>query len=70
MYCALIGAGLVRSWSNCGECGGEVVEGPCECCTRVPYGDGDELHPPLLSLEGRNEGGVLLGLFRVFLAAS
>jgi hypothetical protein len=57
---------------NYGEGGGEVVGGPCERCTRVSDrdGDGDEFHPPPLLLEGRYEGGVILGLLRVFLVAS
>ncbi len=70
LYFALTIVDLVRSWSNRGECGGEVVEGLCECCTRVPDGNGDEFHPPPMSSEGRNEGGVLIGLLRVFLLAS
>ncbi len=44
-----------------------MAEGPCECGARVPDGDGDEFHPPLVFLEGRNEGGVLLGLLCVFI---
>ena len=67
---APIGAGLVRSWVNRRECGGKVVEGPCELCTRVPNGDGDVIHPPLVFLKGLNEGGVLLGLLCALLVAS
>ena len=37
---------------------------------RVPDGDGDELNPPPVFLEDRNEGGVLLGLLCVLLVAS
>ena len=49
----------------------EVVEGPCERCTRVSDGDSYEFHPPPIMLEGRDEGRVvLLGLLRVFLVAS
>ena len=68
--CALVGAGVVRSWANRGECGVEVVEGPCERFTRVSDGDGDELYPSPMLLEGRDEGGVLFGLLRVFLVES
>ena len=68
--CARVGAGVVHSWASHGECGGEVVEGPCERCTRVSDGDGDEFHPSQILLEGRGEGGVLLGILRVFLVAS
>ena len=70
MCCAPARAGLLRSWANRGECDGEVVEGPCDRCIRVPDGDGDKVHSPLVFLEGRIEGGVLLGLLCVFLVAS
>jgi len=61
---------VVHSWAGRGECGGEVVEGPCERCTRVADGDDDEFHPSPILLEGRDEGGVLLVIIRVFIVAS
>jgi len=67
--CALVGASVVHSWANRGKCGGEVVEGPCERCTRVSDGNGDEFHQSPMLLEGRDEGVVLLGLLRVFLVS-
>ena len=70
MQCVGVGAGVVLSWTDCGKCGGEVVEGPCERCTRVFDWDSDEFHPSTILLEGRDEGGVLLDLLRVFLVAS
>ena len=70
MRCALAGAGVVHSWANRGEDGDEVVEGSCERCTRVSDEDGDEFHPHPILLEGQDEGGVLIGLFRMFLVAS
>ena len=45
-----------------GECGGEVVEGRRECRAFMSDGEGDELYCSLLFLEGRGEGGVLVGL--------
>ena len=69
LRCAPVGDGVVHSWANRGEGGGEVVEGPCERCTRVSDGDGDEFHTPPVLLESRDKGGVLLGLLRVFLVA-
>jgi len=68
--CALASASVVHSWANRGECGGEVVEGPCERCTRVSDGDGDEFHPSQMLLEGHDKRGVIIGLLRVFLVAS
>ena len=47
-----------------------MVESPCERCSRVSDGDGDKLHPSPILLEGRDEGGVLLGLLHVFLVTS
>ena len=48
-----------------------MVEVPCERWTRVSDGDDDEFHPsPILLDEVRDEGGVLLGLIRVFIVAS
>jgi hypothetical protein len=58
------------SWADRGEGGGEVVEGPCESRARVTGGDGDKFHHPPDLLEGRDEGGLFLGLLRVFLFAS
>ena len=70
LRCALASVCVVHSWANRGEGGDEVVECPCERRTRVSDGDGDKLNPPLVVFEGRDEGGVLLGLLRVFLVAS
>ncbi len=42
-----------RKWSNGGEGGGELVQGPSESGTHVADGKGDELHPPPVSSEGR-----------------
>ncbi len=70
LRCALAGVGVVNSWADCGEGGNEVVEGPCERCTRVYDADNDRFHPTPVFLEGRDEEGVLLGLLRVFLVAS
>ena len=53
-----------------GDCGGEVVEGPCEDCTRVSDEDDDKFHTSPILLEGRDEGRVLLVFFRMFLVAS
>ena len=69
LRCALASAGMVHSWAIRGECGGDVVKGLCEHCTRVSDGDCDESHPPPILLESRDEGGVLLVLLRVFLVA-
>jgi hypothetical protein len=57
--CAPAGVGVVRTWANCREGGGEVVEGPCKCGAHVSDGDGDEFHPSLVFLEGRDEGAIL-----------
>ncbi len=70
LLCALASGGLVRKWANREEGGGEVVEGPCNCGTRVPDGDGHEFHNPPGFIEDRDEGVLLLGLLRVFLVAS
>ncbi len=70
LRCVLAGASVVHSRASRGECGGEVVKGPCERCTRVSDGDGDEFHSSPMLLESRNEGCVLLGILRVFLVAS
>ena len=67
---ALNGAGVVYSWADRGECGYEVVKGPCKRCTLVSDWNGDKFHPSPILPEGRDEGGVLLGLLRVFLVAS
>jgi len=68
LRCAPASDGVVRSWANRGECGGKVVEGLCERCTRVSDGDGDEYYPPPLLLDERNEGGVLFGFSTCFLS--
>ena len=47
-----------------------MIKGPCERCTRMFDGDGNEFHPSPIFLEGRDEGEVLIGLLRVFLVAS
>ena len=65
-----VGGGLVLSWADHGKGGSEVVEGFCESRSRVADGDGDKFYPPTVLLEGRDEGGVLLGLLRLFLVAS
>ena len=70
LWCALVGVGLVRSWANRGECGGEVVEGPCARCARVTDGDGDEFNPPPIFVEGHNEGDVIFSLLCALLVAS
>ncbi len=56
LRCSPAGAGVARWWANRGQCGGEVVEGPCERCTRVSDGDCDEFYTPPILLEGRDEG--------------
>ena len=56
----------IRSRSNGGEGGDELGQRPCECHYRVAYREGDELHMPLVSLEGRDEVGVLRGLVYPF----
>ena len=61
LWCAHVGVGLVRSWVGSGEGSGEGIDGPCKSCTRMSNEDGDEFHPPPFP-EGRDEGGVLLGL--------
>ena len=58
------------SWADRGEGGDELVEGLCESHARAADGDGDKFYPPPIILEGRDEGGVLLDLLRVFLVAS
>ncbi len=68
--CNTADVGVVHSWADCREDGGEAVEGPCKVGARVSDGDGDKFHPPPVFLEGRNEEIVLLGLLRVFLVTS
>ncbi len=60
------GSCRVRSRSNGGEDGDELVQRPCERHSGVAYWEGDELHISPMSLEGRDEGGVLHGLGFVF----
>ena len=50
----------LRARSNGGEGGGELCERPRECHSCVAYRKGDELHTSPVSLEGRDEGGVLM----------
>ncbi len=67
LCCAPDGARLVRSWADSEECSGEVVENSCDRCTRLPDGDGDEIHLPPIFLQGRNEGGGYFSIFFVCL---
>ncbi len=53
-----------------GECGSEVVEGRRECSACMSDGEGDDLHCSLVFLEGRDEGGVLVGLGFEFVLTS
>ena len=52
----------LRSRSNGGEGGDEMGQRPRERHSCVAYRKGDELHMSPMSLEGRDEGGVLRGL--------
>ena len=52
----------LHSGSNCGEGGGEMGESRREGGTCVSYWEGDEFDTSPVSLEGRDERGVLLGL--------
>ena len=56
--------------SHGGEGGDEVGESRRESGPGVPDGDGDELDSSPVSLEGREEGGVLVGLGVKFGVAS
>ncbi len=67
---ARVGSDLVRGWAGGGEGSGKVDEVSCKCRVRVADGDRDEFHSPLVFLEGRNEGGVFLGLLIMSLVAS
>ncbi len=49
----------IRSRSNGGEGGGELCERPRKRHSFVAYWKGDEFHMSPMSLEGRDEGGVL-----------
>ncbi len=69
LCCALVGAGLVRSKADRGEGSGEVIEVSCKRRARVADEDGVKVHPPPVLFEGRDEGGVFLGILRVFLVA-
>ena len=51
LRCVLVCVGVVYSRANRGECGGAVIEGPCERCTRVSDEDGDKSHLPPILLE-------------------
>ena len=55
-YCGL------HSVPNGGEGGGEGGESRRESGAGVSYGEGDKFHPFPVSLEGRDEGGLFLGL--------
>ncbi len=52
----------LRSRSYGGEGGDELCRRPCERHSCVAYREGDELHMSPMSLEGRDEGGVLRGI--------
>ena len=52
----------LRSRSYGGEGGDELCQRPSERHSCVAYREGDELHMSPMSLEGRDEGGVLRGL--------
>ena len=56
------GSRRLLSWSNGGEGGGELSERSVKCHSCVAYGKGNELDTSPVSLEGRDEGGVLRGL--------
>ena len=60
----------LHSGSNGGEGGGEMCERRREGGSGVSDGGGDEFDSSPVSLEGRNEGGVLLGLGLKFGVAS
>jgi hypothetical protein len=47
------------------EGGGEVAYGSREYSARVADGEGDELHPSPVILEGRDEGGVFIVFFSI-----
>ena len=47
-----------------------MLEGLGECGARVTDGKGDELHPSPVFTEGRDEGGVLLGLLVELIVAA
>jgi hypothetical protein len=51
-----------------GDC--EVVEGPFKRDARVPDLDGDKFHSSQVLLEGRDEGGVFLGLLCVLVVTA
>ena len=48
--------------SDGGEGGGEVVQGPSKYSARVADREVHKLHPSPVFSEGRDEGGILLGL--------
>jgi hypothetical protein len=68
--CAHASVGVVHSWADHREGGGEVVEGPCKCGAHMSNGNADEFHPLPVFLEGRDEGVVPLGISCLFLVAS
>ena len=60
----------LHSQSNGGEGNGEVGESRRESSAAVSYGEGDKFYPTPMSLEGRDDRGVFLGLgIRFSLAA-
>ncbi len=63
---ASVGSCRFRSRSNGGEGGDELAHRSCKRHPRVAYREGDDLHMSPVSLEGRDEGGVLRGLGFVF----
>jgi hypothetical protein len=56
------GSCALHARASGGECGGEVAEGRRECRACMSNGEGDELYCFLVFLEGRDEGGILVGL--------
>ncbi len=64
------GSCSLRSMSYGGEGGDELCRRSCEHHSCVAYWEGDELHMSPVSLEGRDEGGVLRGLGFVLGVAS
>ena len=57
-----VGSQRFLSGSNGGEGGGELSEYSLECHSCMAYGEGNEIDTSPVSLEGRDEGGVLHGL--------
>ncbi len=59
-----------ESLSNCGEGDDEVGESRCKRRACLSNWEGDELHGSPVLLEGRDEGGVFLGLSGEFVFAA